>query len=199
MDPNGEDYEVVVDEKSKTITIKATYYAANETDYHKLQKGLRSWNDQSDLYSLKTDNGKYSIKFELKGVFDKDAFNDAMRDSNEPRGHDKNAFIISSDYNYSDGDRGVTRNGHVCYIKPDAPERTIIHEIGHTLGLGEFSGDDVMKSGGDSDKVTKQHVMCILNFADINCTGSYIGGRQLTQSNSMVEKKGYESLSGTIR
>ena len=199
VDPNGEDYEVVVDEKSKTITIKATYYAANETDYNKLQEGLKAWNDQSGLYSLKTDKGKYSIKFELDGILDEDAFNDAMRESNEPRGYDKNAFTITSDYKYNDGDRGLTRNGHVCYVKPDAPKRTIIHEIGHTLGLGEFSGDDVMKSGGDSDKITKQHVMSILSFADIYCSGSCSGGIQTSRSNSRCEKKGYEFMIGKIK
>ena len=49
-DPDGRDYEVVVDEDKKTITIRATYYTdvnSSET----LQKGLDAWNKQSGIYS----------------------------------------------------------------------------------------------------------------------------------------------------
>ena len=41
VDPDGEDYEAVVDEENKTITITAVYYASNDNK-DKLQEGVNA-------------------------------------------------------------------------------------------------------------------------------------------------------------
>ena len=188
MDPNGEDYEVVKDDEKHTITIRATYYAGNKNDFKQLQKGLNAWNSQSGKYSLTQDGEQYTINIELTGVLDADKFKDATRESNESRGPESNAFLVSDNYSgYEKGDRGTTRNGHVCYVKSDSPLRTTIHEIGHTLGLGEFSGDNVMTQGGDNANITKTHIKGILDNAGIKCIGSFSGGTQITSPHAKAE------------
>ena len=66
VDPNGEDYEVVMGEN--TITIRAVYYTASDNKAI-LQQGLDAWNAQSGVYSYEIgegDNKKtYTINFEL--------------------------------------------------------------------------------------------------------------------------------------
>ena len=180
VDPNGEDYEVVVE--NNTITIRATYYAANEKDFKQLKKGLDSWNRQSGVYELQTGNGdSYTINFELTPVLDAEKFKDASRESNEIRGSTCNAFTIRDNYwGYQEDDRGTTRNGHVCYVKSNSPFRTTIHEIGHTLGLGEFNGDNVMTQGGNSAVITKKHIMRILDNVGFRCVGDSSNGDQIT-------------------
>ena len=199
VDPNGEDYEVVKDDEKHTITIRATYYAGNKNDFKQLQKGLKAWNSQSGKYSLTQDGEQYTINFELTGVLDADKFKNATRESNESRGPESNAFLVSDNYSgYEKGDRGTTRNGHVCYVKSDSPLRTTIHEIGHTLGLGEFSGDNVMTQGGDNANITKTHIKGILENAGIKSTGSFSGGTQITSPHAKAERS-FDAFVGKLK
>jgi RHS repeat-associated protein len=199
VDPNGEDYEVVKDDEKKTITIKATYYAANPSDYTTLQKGLKAWNNQSEKYSLYTENGSYTIKFELSGMLDEDGYKKASRETNENRGPNYNSFKTDPAWKYGDNFRGITQNGHQIHVKTTAPMRTVIHEIGHTLGLGEFGGDNVMTQGGYSDVIGKNHVMQILATANIQCTGTFSGGVQKTTPYARVTRTNYVSMTGAIK
>ena len=68
VDPSGEDFDPVVDEENKTITIRATYYTSKENEAD-LQKALDVWNNQSGQYSYVVGKGKdkqtYTINFEL--------------------------------------------------------------------------------------------------------------------------------------
>jgi len=197
VDPDGEDYEVVVEKN--TITIRATYYAANEKDFKQLRKGLDSWNRQSGVYELQTGNGEsYTINFELTPVLDAEKFKDASRESNEIRGSTCNAFTICDNYwGYQENDRGTTRNGHVCYVKSNSPFRTTIHEIGHTLGLGEFNGDNVMTQGGNSAVITKKHIMRILDHVGFLCTGDSSNGDQITTPRAKGESN--RTFSGIVK
>ena len=181
VDPDGRDYEVVFDHEKKTITIQATYYVKNIDDYVYLQRGLRVWNRQSGRYKYTTDDGiEYTINFNLTGYINEEGFKAASKVENENRGAAFNAFQITDVCDdYKDGDRGITRNGHVCYIKTTAPFRTILHEIGHTLGLGEFNGsDNVMVSGGDGECFNKTNIYEILSTAGFKCSANLPGGGQ---------------------
>jgi len=181
VDPDGRDYEVVFDHEKKTITIQATYYAKDINDYVYLQRGLRVWNRQSGRYKYTTDDGiEYTINFNLTGYINEERFKAASEEKYENRGATFNAFQITDDYTHYTGDeRGVTRNGHQCYIKTTAPFRTILHEIGHTLGLGEFNGsDNVMVSGGDGECFNKTNIYEILSTAGFKCSANLPGGGQ---------------------
>lgn len=181
IDPDGRDYEVVFDHEKKTITIQATYYAKDINDYVYLQRGLRVWNRQSGRYKYTTDDGiEYTINFNLTGYINEEGFKAASRVENENRGAAFNAFQITDVCDdYKDGDRGITRNGHVCYIKTTAPFRTILHEIGHTLGLGDFNGsENVMVSGGVGEYINKTNIYEILSTAGFKCSANLPGGGQ---------------------
>ena len=188
VDPDGRDYEVVVDSKSEhpTITIRATFYC--DSDSKKLlDKGLERWNSESGKYSYTTEDGtKYTIMFDLKSSDDPNSFKASSKTDNrnaEKRGAEFNAFQITdvSEY-YIDGDRGVTLNGHVCYVKTDSPLRSTYHEIGHALGMGDFSGtENVMVSGGNGDAININNIYQILTTSGIKCSAELIeGSRQLT-------------------
>ena len=194
VDPDGRDYEVVFDHEKKTITIQATYYVNNINDYEYLQRGLSVWNRQSGRYSYTTDEGiEYTINFNLTGYINEKEFHAASKEENENRGATFNAFILSDEPKlYREGDRGITRNGHVCYVKTTAPFRTILHEIGHTLGLGDFNGsENVMVSGGNGDYINKTNIYEILNTAKLKCSANLPGGgHQKTAPNSIGTLEG---------
>ena len=59
---------------------------------------------------------------------------------------------------------------------PESPLRTVIHEIGHTIGLGDFFGDNVMVSGGDASNISSSNIAEILKHAGFKIRGTWSGG-----------------------
>ena len=190
-DPNGEDYEIVVDEESKTITIRATFYTDAESR-ETLQNGLDAWNKQSGIYSFQIGQGKksdtYSINFELSIAKDKDGqYLDPASIPNGQRGSKYNQFFVTDNLTLTA--RGETEDGHICRVRSDAPLRTTIHEIGHTIGLGDFFGNNVMVSGGSDSNISSSNVMEILNHAGFVCSGTTSGGSpdESRYTNSIID------------
>ena len=163
VDPNGEDYEVVVDEENKTITIFALYYTSNDNK-EKLQKGLDAWNEQSGKYSFVTGEGKdkqsYTINFELAIVLDENG--NAVENCDQDGISNK----FSVEPVLSEGERGHTQDGYIMRVLDSAPDRTTVHEIGHTLGIGHFS-KGVMETGGDGDEIYKEFIHSSIKSAKI--------------------------------
>jgi hypothetical protein len=173
VDPDGEDYEVVVE--GNTITIRAVYYTASENKA-KLQQGLDAWNAQSGVYSYETgkgDNKKtYTINFELT-VADGE-YNTATASSafNSDESGFAN-FVESSTEIYNENGDAINgeASNNIIHFRPEASTRTMSHEIGHTLGIGDWSlpGPDqedfgqLMTSGGTSDVINKSHIATILS------------------------------------
>ncbi len=173
VDPNGEDYEVVVE--GNTITIRAVYYTASENKAE-LQQGLDAWNAQSGVYSYETgkgDNKKtYTINFELT-VADGE-YNTATASSafNSDESGFAN-FVESSTEIYNENGDAINgeASNNIIHFRPEASTRTMSHEIGHTLGIGDWSlpGPDqedfgqLMTSGGTSDVINKSHIATILS------------------------------------
>ncbi|MBO4488214.1 MAG: RHS repeat-associated core domain-containing protein [Bacteroidales bacterium] len=192
VDPNGEDYETVIDKDSKTITIKAVYYAEDK-DKKALQKGVDAWNKQSGKYSLTIENGEfvgtYTINFELTIA--------SVDSKNQPDDGISNSFETYTDEtSYS----GVTNDGHTIRVRQDAPERTIIHEIGHTLGNGEFVSG-VMESGGMSDIILKDNVSETLNQSGFKCLGDFWSNQIDNPPSHSCDRDGSlrEIIYGTIK
>ena len=173
MDPNGEDYEVVVDEANKTMTIKAVYYTANENK-GKIQEGLDNWNSLSGKYSYVTGNGKdrqsYTINFELtlaEGDFKTD---DAARSAANIGENNSNNFVL---FATTGGEKGATYYGKTIQIDPlKENPRTISHEIGHTLGMYDALFDsNLMYSGGESNNVENSNIrQCLKGYHELNTT-----------------------------
>ena len=175
VDPDGKDYEVVVDDESKTMTIKAVYYTSSENK-EKLKKGLDAWNAQSGKFSYVMGKGKdkqsYTVNFKLtiaEGDVDSQTARSAFGEDNSRMAN----FVESSDEVYSK-DHSAPANGeasnNVIRLRPEASIRTIAHEVGHTLGIGDWQipGPDqedygeLMTSGGQSDVINKSHIATIL-------------------------------------
>ncbi len=162
VDPNGEDYEVVVDDKSKTITIKATYYT-NQKNIDRVSKGAQAWNNESGNYEYTSNDGKtYSVNFDLT-VESRESPNNIK----EAQG----AWNWVTTKAFGNDTRGESDGVNILLdVDQDkAQTRTTIHEMGHTLGIGEDKYG-VMKSGGMSDIILDEHIMTILKGAGINST-----------------------------
>ncbi|MBO7446068.1 MAG: hypothetical protein J6T86_06640, partial [Bacteroidales bacterium] len=174
VDPNGEDYEVVVDNDNKTITIKAVYYTANK-DREKLQQGLDEWNSQSGKYSFVRGKGdemiSYTINFELT-IADGDFESTAEAAGAMPLDGTTNLFFFND--NISKSKRGETKGGRFIQVRTDAPSRTIAHEVGHTLGIGHFF-DGLMCSGSDDTFISMNNIESSLRGAGILRIGVYTG------------------------
>ena len=155
-DPSGLDFDPKIDEKNKTITINATYYTSKDNKDN-LQAGVDAWKAQSGKYSYKTEGGdSYSINFNLTVKGDYENIDAAANAFVKDKSGAANLFQFNSDIN----NRGETTDGNQIDVQSDAPPRTTVHEIGHTLGIGEF-----MESGGNSKDIHKNNVINIMKKA----------------------------------
>ena len=166
FDGDGRDYEVVVDKETKTITIKAQYYTANENK-GTLQQGLDLWNEQSGLYSFVSGHGKNKEKYAV--LFDLSIVSGDFETDDEAYQAFSNDNSKTANYVVANGSqqKGETASGHYIQLNPiKAGRRTMAHEVGHTLGLSEWSFG-LMKSGGTEDQITRKNIQQILFKAGI--------------------------------
>ena len=171
VDPDGRDYEVVVDNNSEhpTITIRAVYYTSKEYG-EKLQEAVDYWNKQKfALVTHENENEEcrvYDIVFDLSVNSDyssTDAASSAFR--NDKRGF-ANFFQVAA----SEG-RGELQGGNNITVteetfKKQMFPRTICHEIGHSLGMYHtWFDNNVMYGGGDSKYVNSTNIrQCLKGY-----------------------------------
>ncbi|MBQ7490493.1 MAG: hypothetical protein IJT51_08280 [Bacteroidales bacterium] len=189
VDPDGEAWEPIIDENNKTITISAKYYVS-EKNREKLQEGLNVWNSLSGKYSYIVGSGnnkeKYTINFDLTIVTDETG--NSFLPDNKVAEYTSNYFEISNELFNEQNARGETMNGYNIRVKPTAPFRTIIHEIGHTIGLGEFTGG-VMESGGDSKKIYSTNIVSIMENSGFRCVGTWSGPALIKPTSATIDEK----------
>ena len=168
-DPDGRDYEVVVDNNSEhpSITIRAVYYTSKEYA-EKLQEAVDYWNEQK--FALVThENGEsrvYDIVFDLSVNSDYssiDAASDALL-------NDNSGFANLFQVGPSEG-RGELQGGKNITVteetfKKQIFPRTICHEIGHSLGMYHtWFDNNVMYGGGDSKYVNSTNIrQCLKGY-----------------------------------
>ena len=143
VDPNGEDYVVVVE--GNTITIKAKYYVTKDTRKG-VEEAIRNFKEQAPYLSYTSQEGKtYSIKFDLTiaGEFDTPEQAKQAKKDNGKCGYAN--YCVSGETLIPDGSDkpalGQTLKGTDITIRTDRANddyRTFIHEIGHTLGFGHW-------------------------------------------------------------
>ena len=142
VDPNGEDYEVVVE--GNTITIKATYYVTKDTRKG-VEEAIRNFTEQSPYLSYTSQEGKtYSIKFDLTIAEEFDTPEQAKqaKKNNESCGY-ANYCVSGETLTPPGSDKpalGQTIKGTDITIRTDRTSdyRTFTHEIGHSLGFGHW-------------------------------------------------------------
>ncbi len=83
-------------------------------------------------------------------------------------------------------------------MRTNAPDRTITHEIGHTLGIGEFNGG-VMESGGDSGKISKNNIIKSLEGADIETQRFLISGPYQIKKTYATSKTKHSDIKGYVK
>jgi len=179
VDPDGRDFDPVVDEENKTITITAVYYTSDENK-DRLQTALNAWNDQSGKYSYTTGEGDkqktYAINFNLIIA---EGEHPTMDDAVKAFSSDgKSNFYQITKIGNPDV-RGETDGRNIRVDPVRGLARTDIHEIGHTLGIGEGSG--VMASGEKSTRITKTHVATILERSGMRVFGNFFGNMEQKQ------------------
>ena len=173
VDPNGEDFVTIIDHESKTITIKATYYAANK-DKELLQHGIDQWNQLSGKYSYlmekEGENVPYTINFDLN-VAEGDYATSFDAKSAMPLHNGMNYFEILPTVSDKTGKpiRGKCENGFGITVSNNhelldyAPTRSAAHEIGHSLGCAESSiRNDLMVSGGLGSDIGIENIRAIM-------------------------------------
>jgi RHS repeat-associated protein len=168
-DPSGLDFDPTIDHKKKTITINATYYTSKENE-SKLQAGLDIWNEKSGEYSYRLENGdEYFVNFNLTIDAKYDNIDKAENAFLKDKSNSANIFKTADNLidPYSDEElRGYATNNQI-FVDILAASRTVAHEIGHTLGVGEFSRG-LMQSGGKENNISSNNIANILNRSGFN-------------------------------
>ena len=163
VDPDGRDWDLIVNCKDKTVTIRAQYAVqdGDEDARKSAEEAIKIWNDLSGKYSLKTGGDKYNIMFDLSVInmseYDEEntchntySLVPCFNDANQTGGTNQRKIQI----NYSEKDNFITTS----------------HEIGHTLGLLHNVGskglmeDDGGRLSGNN-KITKFNILDIIKFS----------------------------------
>ena len=143
VDPNGEDYVVVVE--GNTITIKAMYFVTIDTQKG-VDEAIRNFKEQAPNLSYTSQDGKtYSVKFDLSIAKVFDTPEQAKQAKEENKGCGYANYCVSGETLVPHGSDlhalGQTLKGTDITIRTDRANddyRTFIHEIGHTLGFGHW-------------------------------------------------------------
>jgi RHS repeat-associated protein len=187
VDPDGRDYITGIDQKNKTITIRAKYYTSKENEAE-LEKALDVWNRQSKKYYYVVGKGKdkqkYAIIFDLQ-ITSYETQEKAKRAYNNDESGMANFYDGRT---YKGEDRGETNNGRFIHLNENNAlipnsNRTLSHEVGHSIGLSEWE-HGLMESGGTEEWICKDFISQILSTAGFNmCVPMVsIGGNTMCES-----------------
>jgi hypothetical protein len=172
VDANGEDYEVVIE--GNTITIKATYFVTKDTK-KEMEEGIKMWNNTSFSYKL-NDGKKYNLKFDLSIAGEFDTYEDAYQKCKDAKNNGDFSTNVCFTGNTSVANNGLpalgeTEAGFITTINQNktVKNRTYAHEIGHTLGIGEWSSG-LMESGGTGTTIHRRYMKQTLNRVGL-CSG----------------------------
>ena len=178
MDPNGENYEVVVDETNRIITIRANFYVI-ENEKCMLDAGLDIWNKQSGKYTYNVGEGEdaksYTINFELNSIVCDSPDEVDAKAQNDKCG---NSYAIVDEVKDEHGNivRGIHIDGKIkvsgSYVDMFSNMiRTSAHESGHAMGIGDMRDDGLMDSGGVSFEIRANMIASALRYAGFKCSG----------------------------
>ncbi len=164
IDLDGKDYGVYVNDKDKTITIRATYHTVIGDDKKLLETGISLWNNNNGKMQYLINEGSNIIAYDI--VFDlKIKEHESLEQLNESFKTDisgeSNKFISTPPNNQTWGSASNEKGYGINLIEventPEAIKRnTVAHEIGHTLGIGHWSKGLMLE--GDKRKPSEQEI-----------------------------------------
>ena len=99
-------------------------------------------------------------------------------------------------FDTASSERGGIFNGNEIRVRPDAPHRTRVHEIGHSIGIGE-GNFGVMVSGGNSDRIGKSHIWASLERANFTIFGT--SWSSTTPIADQPKSRSQYEISGTLK
>jgi len=163
VDPDGKDWDMIVNCEDKTVTIKAQYAVqdGDEDARKSAEEAIKIWNDLSGKYSLKTGDEKYTIMFDLSVI--------TMSEYDEENTCHNTYSLVPG---FADANQTGGTNQRKIQIKDSEKDNfiTTSHEIGHTLGLlhnvgskGLMEDDGGRQSG--NHKITNFNILDIIKFS----------------------------------
>jgi RHS repeat-associated protein len=171
VDPSGRDFVPKIDQENKTITICAKYYTS-ENNKDELQKALDVWNKQSNCYRYVIGKGKERQKYTIKFDLQIETF-DTQENAEKAFNNDKTGMANCYDgRTYNGIHKGITTDGNFIKLNADKniipnSNRTLAHEVGHTLGLSEWNAG-LMESGGFQEWISKAYIFQMFFIGSFN-------------------------------
>ncbi|MCR5424713.1 MAG: hypothetical protein K6E93_08175, partial [Bacteroidales bacterium] len=153
VDPDGNDFEKIVDHENKTITIRAQFVGAyTESQKKILQKVVEEWNSCSFEFSIPGEEGNmenYTVCFDIN--------------SSNGDGPSNYISFLPNDYynkNYQEkypGSGGLSDGINIA-LNNTSNSQVLAHEMGHCLGMDdhEFSKEGLMFKTNTGDVPTKK-------------------------------------------
>lgn len=136
VDPEGKDFEKIIDHEKKTITIQAQfYYFGDNKEYQEyVRKAANNWNACNFIVSIHCGDGNlenYTVCFDI----------------NNGKGPSNNVSFLP-DNMYEErhpGESGGITNGSCISIKNSSitNNQILAHEMGHCLGMNDIEIDDI--------------------------------------------------------
>lgn len=186
VDPDGKDFELVINVENQTITIKAKYYTANNSEEeNKVMKDLISfWNGQSGNNYYKVGKGKeasyFKINFELSEA-EVERSENGMVSFKDGKGA-INQVQVLEDAAFDDNMKGLSSDADGLNIRDKLymPKRSAsnslisAHEGGHGLGM-VHEEDGIMSpyKDGLTPDVILNNITSMLGSAGIGPNSSY--------------------------
>ena len=199
VDPNGEAFDTEIDETTQTITIHAVYYTTTK-DAVQLKKELDAWKKKGESYSYISDGKGYSIRFNLE-IKDFDDVNEAINKFTENKDDGiSNYFQINKTVENPNHEKanGINYEGNNMYVAK-GQIRSIRHEIGHSLGLGDWNYG-LMKSGGAIYGISKNNIISIFESAGIkSLIHNSLGDWNSRQTDPVCTSKTVHNKSGLFK
>ena len=199
VDPDGEEFDTEIDEANQTITIHAVYYTTKK-DAISLKKELDAWKKKGESFCYISEGKEYSVHFNLE-IRDFDDVDKAIDEfgKNKNDGMSNYFQINKTVKNHKhESINGINYEGNNMYVAK-GQIRSIRHETGHSLGLGDWNYG-LMKSGGNVYGISKNNIISVFeNEGIMSKTHNSLGDWGNRQTEPICTSKTIHNKSGLFK
>jgi len=187
IDPNGEDWDVVLNHEDKTITIRADFTAIKGKAG--IQQAAANWNAQSGKFNYIVGKGKDAIEYSVNFDIQVNSPDENIAENSMQIAPDNAKIFEPRIETNRDGDEVIitpqgASDGRNFAVRESQKENSNVigHEMGHNLGMTHDKG--LMKENIGGTRLSKTNVKETLGFSGIG------KGRAGTKSNAeMISKQ----------